>query len=431
MIKSDKPDHLTEYTLKFKKYENHHRRPMIQPPRKSAVHDAKISSDTTSRMDFIAYPVTPPAKRLPNAYQPPKDHMESLTEYNNEYLGKWQVPTQPICPPRNQKEHKEPFSHSTTHATDFLAPPITPRQFYGDQHEYEPSQIPLNDMSTAHSDFVDYGKVPLTPSLKPPVSVRTRTQPMERVTAYCSTFTTPAMPEKFQRQKEIYAPPSKKVSDSTTFRSSFPKHPIVKPPKAKKPVGTCGDTSVPFESSTINRMHYKPWELPKKYSRPATTYVTPTERVSDVTTNRSDFRDFGCVSPATSSKPIMKPNAQTAPFDSLTTQNIDYRAWSGVKRPEAVRQDQEYEPPKEKFDPATTFSTDYKGAFGQRPHSAKPPERQTSNATKMEFVTSYNDTFSGPGYQACPSVSLLANNTKTSKFTFSHEDTYGHKFYKP
>lgn len=430
LSKSEKPCHHTEYSTKYKKYENQTRRSAIRPPRKLAEHDAKMVSDTTNRKEFVAYPVTPPTKKPPVQFQPPQEAMESSTEYKNVYLGKWQAPTEPIVPSRSQNERTEPFDDSTTHAIDFTAPPVTPRELHTAQNNYEPPTATFDDISTAHSDFIHYGKVPVTPSLAPPLPVKDKGQPIEGVTSYNSNFVVPPMPKKIDFPKETYVPSKEKISDVTTFKASFPQYPDVKPREMKKPVSERCNTDIPFESRTTSRMHYVPWDLPKKYSRPPTAFVPPTERVSDVTTHRSDFADYGHVLPTASSRPVHKRDTQVVPFDSLTTQNADYRAWDGVRRPEPVRQDKEYEPPQEKFDPTTTFSTNFKGTFASRPPSARPPQ-PTSTSSKIDFTTSYNSTFSGPGYQLCRSIPLLTNDTKASKYVYSHDDSFGHKYYRP
>lgn len=426
------PSHLSEYTVRFKDPENPLRRPMIKPPQKSVTHAAKMASDTTTGQEFVAYPITPPAKKSPILYQPPEKEMESATEYKNMFLGKWQAPVKPITPSVSKKDNVEPFNHSTTQATDFLgAPPVTPRQIYGAKHDYEPPKTPFGDVSTTHVDFVGYGKVPVTPSLAPTLQVEDKSQPIEGVTSYRSTFTKPTMPEKFQRQKTVYMPSSEKVSDFTTSRYSFPKYPFSKPREMIKHTDDHHDKShVPLESSTINRLHFKTWDIPKKFSRPPTAFIPPTEKVSDQTTFRSNFPDYGCVPLAKSFKPVHKGDTEVVPFISATTQNADYKAWNGVKRPEPARQDQPYEPPKEKFDPTTTFTAHYKGTTTSRASSIKPVERPP-DVSKMDFTTSYKDDFSGPGYKPCPISQLSLDDNKVSKYSFSHEDPYGHKFYKP
>ena len=426
MNKSAALDHLTEYVVKFKDHGNH-RRSMIRPPRKMATHNAKLESDTTNRRDFVAHPVTPPVKRPPVQFQPPKEGMATSTIYKKAYLGNWKAPPQPILPSRKE-EDPIPFNHRSTHATDFVAPPVTPRILHTADHNYEPPETPFDGSTTARSDFIHYGKVPVPASLAPRAKVSERTHPMEGVTSYGSTFTTPAMPERFNLQRRDYVPPKERVSDLTTFKSSFPKHPAVKPREMKKPLSERCNADIPFENQTTNRLHYKTWDIPEKHLRPPSRFIPPTEKVSDVTTQRSDFTDYGRVPPTPSSKPLLKPNSQ-GPFDSLTTQKVDFRAWDGVKRPDQVRQDRDYEPPQEKFDPATTFSTAYRGIFASRPPDARPSPRPASTG-KIDFTTSYNNSFSGPGYKLCRSIPLLTNEAKASQYVFSHEDSHGHKFYK-
>jgi hypothetical protein len=403
---------------------------MLRPPKKDISRDAKMESNTTNRRDYVAHPVTPPMKRPPAQFQPPEVEMDTKTMYNNDYSGKWQAPRKPIFNSGQWQEHKEPFDHNTTHATDYAAPPVTPRDVHTAQYDYEPPKTPFDDNTTARSDFVHHGKVPVAASLAPLVSVSERTQPVQGATSYNTTFTTPKMPEKFEKRRAIYAPPKEKVSDLTTFKCSFPQHPAAKPREGKKPVSERCNTDLPLESRTINRMHYKAWDLPKRTSRPPTAFVPPTEKVSDDTTHKSDFADYGRVPLTPSSKPLHKANNRIDPFDSLTTNNVDYKAWDGVTRPEQVRRDKEYEPPQERFDPATTFSSDFRGTFTSRPPLTKPSPNPPSTG-KIDFTTSYKNYFSGPGYRPCRSIPLLVDDTKASQYVFSHEDTSGHKFYTP
>ena len=406
---------------------------MIKPPLKRAPHDAKMESETTSRNDFVSHPVTPPAKKGPVVYQPPEGKMDASTEYRNTFLGKWQAPLHPIIPNRRQKDSNEPFKHTTTHANDFSAPPITPRKLYRSNSIYEPPTDHFDGLSTAHSDFIDYGPVPVTPSIKPPETDRMSTQPLDGVTSYRSNFTAPDMPQRFQRTKEVYVPSNEKFSSSTTSKSAFPKHPFIKKtPQAKKLSQEHDNSDIPFESSTTNRLTYKVWELPKKIPRQQITYSSPTEKVSDLTTSKEAYRDYGHMSLATSCKPQQRGSNQIAPFESKTTHKTDYKAWLDVKRTQPIRQDQQYEPPRDKLDTTTTFQLYYKGTYTPRASSTKPPPEPYTKSSNLDFITSYSQSFSGTGYKPCPSIPLLAkDNVGTSKFNYSHEGSNGHRYYEP
>lgn len=431
MIGSQEPCHLSEYNVEFKKYHDHKPRPLIRPPLKSAIRDAKMESKTTSRRDFITHSVTPPVKKGPVVYQPPEGKMSTSTEYKNSFLGKWQTPLLPIVPARKQSDCDRPFDHTTTHKNAYLAPPIVPRKAYGPQNAYEPPKDRFDGSSTAHSDYVDYGAIPVTPMLKPPEVNIASSQPLDGKTSYRSDFVTPSMPQKFQMPKEVYVPSGEKFADSTTSRSAYPKHPVVKIHESKKPAHGLSNTDrTPFETNTTNRQAYKVWELPKKVSRPPTVYTPPTEKISDQTTSKVDYRDFGHVTVAACCKPPSRKSEKGAPFETKTTQNTDYKPWTDVKRTQPIRPDQQYKPPEEKLDTTTTFKTYYKGTHVPRAASTKPVPETYAKSSDIDFTTSYAQSFSGPGYKLCPSIKLLQSNDP-SKFTFSHQDSNGHKFYVP
>lgn len=431
MVKSDQPCHLTEYNVKFKKFDNTQRRAIIRPPIKTAAHDAKMATDTTTGKAFIAHSVTPPAKKAPIPYQPPKEGMHTATEYKTKYLGKWQFPIQPIFPSSTKRDNTEPFNHISTHAKDYSAPPVTPRQLYKAQNSYEPPKNAFDCLSTAQTDFVDYGGVPVTPSLKPPPKAAVSTQPLEELTSYRSTFTTPTMSQKYYKPREVYVPPGEKFLGTTTHRSAFPKHPYSKPPQGAKPAREYFDHSVAFESRTTNRENFKAWKIPARFSRPLSAFVPPTEKVSDRTTSRSDYTDYGPVPPVANFKPTHRSNTQVAPLETLTTQTADFRAWDGVQRPQPVSQDKPYAPPQEKFDGTTTFKAHFRGTHAPRPPTAKPPQLVHPKVSDMDSMTSYKESFGGSGYVPCPSAPLVVNDEAASKFDYSHDDAYGHKYYSP
>lgn len=434
MVKSDAPCNLTEYTVKFKHHDSYQPRAMIKPPKKMSTQDTKMDCDTTTQRDFIAHPVTPPTKAPPIPYKPPDKEMQAETEYKQTYLGKWQVPTQPIRPPRLQTGHAERFDHVSTQTADYTAPSVTPRKLYKAPNLYEPPTSPFDERSTTQCDFVQYGMIPMTPSLKPPPKVVGSTQPLDETTSYRSTFTTPIIPDRFQKEIETYVPSTEKFSHSTTFRSAFPNRPFSKPRGPILPPSYSHiDPRVPLEATTTNRATYKTWEIPKRLSRPPTTFVAPTEKVSDTTTFKSYYVDHGKVPLPPSFKPAVKSKEQVVPLENVTTHSVEYKAWTNVKRPEPCTHAKQYEPPQEKFDSITTFKAHYKGAYEPPPPSIKPPQKFQNDRKKLDSTTVYKEAFSGPGYKPCPTSQLLANDTELSVpgYVYSHEGRNGHKFYKP
>lgn len=403
----------------------------MRPPRKAIAHDAKMASSTTNRSDYVTHPITPPPKKLPIVYQPPDGSMETSSEYKETFQGKWADPAQPIVPPATRSDTTQPFSHATTHGTDFIPKPITPQQSCKAQDTYKPPSDAFEGSSTSQSVFVDYGDVPMTPSCKPIPKANVSSQPFEGASSYRSTFTVPSMPKKFQRPKEVYKPSNEKFSNSTTFKSDFPKYSSFKRPESVKPPQNAFDNfSIPFEASTTNRQSYRVWELPSRISRPPTVFQPPTEKFSTDTSFKSDFRDPGHVIPVTSFKPVEKRKDQNSPFECLTTQGNDYKVWNNATRPPAITHEKKYEPPKDKFETVSTFQSHYKGQSVPRTPSMKPVRQACTNSSKMDTMTSYRECYSGSGYKACPSAGLLADPTKTSQYSYSHMDNSGHKYFK-
>ncbi len=425
MIKSDQPCTLTEYASKFQKYLNQQRRSSMPPPKKPlTTQDVKMICETTNKKDFVTHPITPPSKRPPVVYQPPEGTVDSDTEYKNNFQGRWAVPAQLVPPPRSPKDNTKPFNSTTTHAVDYSAPPVTPRQIYKSPSVYKPPKDGFEGSSTAQHDFVSYGKMPRTPNFKPPQKVTVSTEPIDGISSYHSAFIAPSMPERFQRPKVIFVPSTKKFSTSTTFKSDFPPHPVYKRSESMRPSQKSIDNAdIPLEKDTTNRLSYKTWELPTKFSRPPTVYSPPTEKVSSQTTFKSDYPDYGGVPRINNFKPANEALEQP-PFEGVTTQNFDYRIWKDVKKTEPIRQERKYEPPEDRFDGVSTFQAHYKGTYMPRTPSMKPIQKSYTQSSKMDSMTSYRQSFSSSGYKPCPSALL------DSKFSYSHEGG-GHKFFLP
>lgn len=428
MNQSGMPCCITEYTAQFLKHQQS-RRQSIQPPQKAIAHDAKFSSETTNRKDFVVHPITPPLMKESIEYHPPEGVIDTTSEYKNKFMGKWSDPVKPIKPIQSKRDGTMPFQNSTTHGTDFTAPPITPRKVYTSQYTYEPPKDSFDATSTARSHYVDYGKTPVTPSCKPCNKAALSTQPFDSVSSYHSTFTLPAMPERFQKPKTEYVPSKKEFSSSTTFRSEYPKHSFIKPRESMKPTQKLQDNKSPFEKTTTNRLAYKAWEIPERVSRPATVYVPSSDKVSSDTTFKMDFPDYGHVSPTVSCKVVPK-REEIPPFQGFTTQSTDFKAWNNAERPPAIRQDKKYTPPMDKFDAITTSRDHYKGEYAPPMPSTKPHDKAYSRSSKMESSTSYKASYSRSGYKPCPAA--LLDDSAKSKYVYSHEDSVrGHKLYTP
>ncbi len=421
---------LTEYSVQFKRYQAK-KRQSFRPKPKSIAHDAKIESNTTNRNDYVCHPITPPPPKPVVTYRPPDGVMDGSTEYKTLYQGKWAVPAKQIRPSQTRNDNNEPFDHKTTNTVEYVVHTLQPREGYGPKNAYETPREPFAGITTVKTDFIDYGSVQPPKSLKPQHQANSSDQPFEGVSSYRNSFTPPAMPARFQRPKQVYAPSDKTFSGDTTNRVDFTAPSGTKPTLSFKPPQNKTASDQPFESKTTSRMSYTKWELPSKVLRPPVVYVSPSEKFSVHSTYRDDFPIYGQFARSKSFKPNEK-REEMAPFQGVTSHGNDYRTWSDVQKTLPIRLEKRYTAPTDKFDGISTARAHYIGEFSPKAASMKPQAPVYSKSCAMDGRTSYGDSYSGFGYQPCPGATLVIDVNKHPGYDYSHEDSAtGHKFFSP
>jgi len=337
-----------------------------------------------------------------------------------------------IRPSEVKQDDKGKFDHKSTQATDFISLPLPPKVFHGVKHAYEPPKELFSGKSTIKSDFVDFGQVGLTPSLKPPQTAKVSSEPFDATSCYRTSFTPQPIPKRYEKPKEVYVPTEGKFNGVTTFKSDFPAHVGVQPVDILRPPQQPIASDFPFEGNTESRLSYRRWELPSRHSRPTTVYAPPTEKFATQSTIMDDYPDYGWVEPAKILKPPPRAQDQVATFESLTTQRSDFKTWSDVERPTVIQREKKYEAPTETFDAVSTFKAHYKGDFAARAPSAKPSKAPYTHSSAMESSTEYRDSYSQSGYRPCPALYLSEGSKSPAEYKFSHQDAEsGHKFFSP
>ena len=392
-----------------------------------------MESQTTNRQDFVAHPVTPLTSKPSAVYTRPEGTIDDVSEYKKQYLRKWAPRTEMIRPPERKQENKGKSDYKSTQVADFISFPLPPKEFHGPKHVYEPPKELFDGKSTAKDDFVDFGKVDVTPSLKPPQKPMISSEPFDTISSYRTSFTPHMMPKRYQKPKEVYVPTEGEFNGISTAKSDFPPHLGVRPVESLRPPIKPVASDVPFKGDTESHLSYRRWELPPQHTRPPTVYTPPTEKFATQSTFRGDYPDYGRVEPAKSLKPPLRQHDQDKTFYSVTTQRNDFKAWTDAKRPDIIRQGQQYEPPTESLEAVSTFRAHYKGEFAPRTPSARPPRAPYTRSCKMESSTSYRDSYSQSGYRPCPALYLTeSSKSPQAEYTFSHKDAEtGHTFFSP
>ena len=325
IVQSNQMCCITEYTDRFQKYLEEQRRSIKKPPYKKLTQDGKMASETTNRKDFIAHPVAPPIKRPLPSYQAPIGSMNTSTEYATEFLGKWADPAQLILPLQTEKSTPQPFNNPTTHMIDYVAPPVTPRKLYKAQVTYEPPNAAFDATSTTHSDYSNFGAVPVTQNFRPPHKVAISEHPFEGNSTYNLVYTTPDIPEKFVRPKVAYVPSNKKFSNSTTFRSDFPRYPDYGPIVHHKPTHKVTKNTIPFEGITTHNANYKAWGNIKRPGefRQSHVYKPPNKKFDGISTFQDSYRGTYVPRPS-SCRPPVRLCKNSSKMESVTIYRENY-----------------------------------------------------------------------------------------------------------
>lgn len=422
---------LTEYTQQFKKFSVKPRE-CLRPPQRPRTHDCKTEYKTVNREDYIAHPVSPPRPRPPAIYKRPEGKLRTKTEYRKQYQGQWTHPARTVRPAAARKDVSGPFDHKSTQMIDFVTFPLPPREYHGEKRVYKPPSDTFDGKSTVQSDFVDFGKVDLVPSLKPPQVAKVSTEPFDATTSYRHSFTPLPIPERFEMKREVYKPSEAEFDGTTTFKTDYPAHFGVVRPQSMQPQPKDTASDAPFEGATTSRLSYKRWELPARHTRPQTVYTPPKERFEAQSTFKADYPDYGPVGVVKIVRPRQKPKDQLAPFESLTTQSADFKVWTEVRRPSPICREKKYEPPVEKFDAISTFQAHYRGKTAPRAVIVKPSAATRVETSKMDCSTVYRDSFSREGFKPCPAAFLGESSGLKQEYVFSHQNpTSGHKYYSP
>ncbi|XP_005089960.1 stabilizer of axonemal microtubules 2 [Aplysia californica] len=210
------------------------------------------------------------------------------------------------------------------------------------------------------------------------------------------------------------------LSDKTTFRTDYIKHPLEKPyvhahDVYKKPAGEIdaltsyhrdytekhappaqmikhdGQKHLPakFEGEPTYKIDYRKWPLERVQPKAQDAWVPSNQPFEGQSTFTRDYRKYN-EPPRKSIKPSQATHMSEAPFDGNTGYRDDY-----IRHPMQAREQREkelYKPSNVPFDGMTTFNRDYTKKHGSKTESCKPnAEAFQSDAPLDDLTTFKND----------------------------------------
>ena len=196
-------------------------------------------------------------------------------------------------------------------------------------------------------------------------------QPRERVTADNS-----------------YQPPENPFEGNSNYQTDYIKHPggvrqSMKPNEAPK------ISNQPFDDATDYRDTYIKHQLPTKQVRAKTVYEPNPARLDDLSNYRKDYIAKAAGKQA-SCKPDAKPIKSMAPFDSDTTQRVDFVEWPTERF--HAREREAYQKPEGMMQLDTTTATDFNRKPIERQAAVRPQDSRKVPG-KFDGTTNYTTEF--------------------------------------
>lgn len=286
-------------------------------------------------------------------------------------------------------------------------------------------------MSTFQSDYKADGPFVPCEMVKPIQAVVRSEAPFDDTTTNRVDYKVPPMGARFIVKKaQPFVGKREKFDAITTNRRDFVSHRGIKRPKCAKPSLEIVKSREPFSGQTTHNTSYVSWELQPRFEYPHQEYQPSPEKFDHVSTNQSDYRDYGRVERVVP-QAMQSVSHEPPPFTGVTTHRLDYQAWGMKPRDKVVRQGNAYKPQQGVFEGESTFQAHFRGKSAAPAKSAKPLETRLASSGQFDGRTIYRDTYTQKDLYPCPASLLRDAYTPPVKdrFVFSHQSGTGHKFY--
>ena len=298
---------------------------------------------------------------------------------------------------------------------------------------YTPPKEKFEAQSTFQHDFKADSSFSPREMMKPIHAVIMSSAPFDDTTTNRVDYKAPAMgPRVLVKRTQPYIGTREKFNAITTNRKDFVSHTGIERPKCAKPALEIVKSSEPFTSNTTHNMSYIPWQLQPRFEYPRQEYYPSPEKFDHISTNQSDYQDFGQVERAVP-RTREPPSHEPPPFSGVTTQRLDYQPWAVQLRDRLVKQENAYKPLQGPFEGQSTFQAHFQAKYAPPAVSAKPRETRIESSSQFDGSTIYRNTYTYKETSPCPASLLRDSYTPPVKdrYVFSHQTGTGHKFYEP
>ena len=298
---------------------------------------------------------------------------------------------------------------------------------------YTPPKEKFETLSTFQSDYRANGLVIPREMVKPIQSTIKSEAPFDDTTTNRVDYKAPpSAPRILVKKSQPFIIKHDKFDGTTTNRQDFVPHMGIERPKCAKPAFEHVKSTEPFKGETTHSVSYIPWELQPRFEYPRQEYQPSPEKFSHMSTNQSDYRDYGRVERALP-RTVEIVSHEHQPFTGDTTHRLDYQAWAVKARDRLVQRQNEYKPLQGTFEGQSTFQAHFQGKPAAPAKSAKPLAPKFLIPGQFNGQTIYRETYTPKDMSPCPAALLRDIYTPPVKdcYVYSHQAPTGHKFYQP
>lgn len=386
-----------------------------------------IDKDTTHKMDYLPFEVSPPKKKEPEKYLPNPNPFETVSEHRDHYRGVRTIPAK--IPPYLRGETMRAPSAKVVYKSiahdDYKG--WTPQVHRVTRsNSYVPPGEPFRETSLHRQDYLRFNQPP-RPTARQPDKIR-YDGPLSSSTNYQTDFTNKEIPPRYQRKPEERVPPEEPFNSNSVFKEDFvdlrgaPKAPIF------NPKSDLFKTNEPMQQITTKKEDYKSWEVsPRKQPEPE-RYKVP-EGSMDCQTTHMDFAHFGKKAvPARTARPRTKLRfGREDALDDKTNYGLSFKwFYEPVVHSKGPGIKNDIFPPVREASPEKSeFLDKYKRFNVVPPKMFRDRSSLFKTSEGVAKDTVYDDDYKWPRV-SCPSDALMKGK---GTFVFDHENEMGHKVF--
>nr|XP_002130979.1 stabilizer of axonemal microtubules 2 [Ciona intestinalis] len=356
----------------------------FKPAEEMRKSDAKVSDETTFRLDYIPHQLSKHEPHPKEVYNPPGTPMEGVSMYRQDYPGHNTGPAQLAKRSEARSVPLVKFEAHPTYASDFKRWTIPPRVKLGPDNDYKKPVVKMENTSTFQQDYI-HRFAPPRESARPPDKAFQSDVPLESHTVHRVSFIPHQIQPRLQREKEKYCAPTVPMNSETTFKQDFT-GPRALPAESMRPSQAPFVSTDPLASSSEFRDSFVAWPVVRPYRKEPLKYQGPQGDMELLSTQRLDFRSLNG-RPASAKRPAVR-RGKVMPFEGVTNYSSDFKKWNvprtlGKPRPEAIQQTGRFEG----LSTARQHFITHSGALPAR--SCKPDNRAFLSDSALEDKTIY------------------------------------------